>query len=174
MKKIAFLISLIFVLSSCEVEVIQDYGVDSLVFPENRQDIITLKGTILADSLVTSIAVHRSGVSPTYPTKNIEIVINTDSVNSVIINANTAIEPTTEQLWFKGTVLLPASCYALQSQIVMPANSRTASIPIMFIKSEIDKLDKGKVWITALSIKENSNITVYKSNNINFLKIIFR
>jgi hypothetical protein len=156
------------------VEVIQDYGVDSLVFPENRQDIITLKGTILADSLVSSIAVHRSGVSPTYPTKNIDIVVNTDSVNSVITSANTAITPTTEQLWFKGTTLLPANCYTLQSQIVMPANSRTASIPITLIKTEIDKLDKTKVWLTAFSIKENSDISVNKGNNINFLKIIFR
>lgn len=174
MKRIALILSCIVLFGSCSVEILEDYGVDSIVFPESRQDIINLKGTILKDSLVTSIAVHRSGVSPKYPARNIEIFVNTDSVNAVINKANSATTPTTEQLWFKGTSLLPASCFSLQPAIVMQANSRTACLPLTLIKSEIDKLDKTKVWITAFSIKENPEITIDKNNNINFMKIAFK
>jgi hypothetical protein len=174
MKKLIFLISCIVSLSSCGVEVLQDYGVDCLVFPESRQDIINIKGTISQDSVISSIAVHRSGVSPSYPAKTIGIIVNSDSVTAVINSANAATTPTTEQLWFKGVMLLPASCFTVQSPIVMPANSRTAPLSITLIKSEFDKLDKSKVWLTAFSISPANDLSLIKDNNINFLKIVFK
>ncbi len=174
MKRLAFLMSCIVLLSSCGVEVLQNYGVDSIVFPENRQDIINIKGTIIQDSVVSSFAVHRSGVSPTYPVKNIGIFVNTDSVTTVINKANTALTPSTEQLWFKGVMVLPATCFTVTTSIVMPANSRTAPLTVTLIKSEIDKLDKTKVWLTAFSISPANDITLINNNNINFLKIVFK
>ncbi len=174
MKKLIFLISCIVFLSACGVEVLQDYGVDSVIFPENRQDVININGSIKQDSIVSSIAVHRSGVSPTYPEKTIGIIVNTDSVTAIINSANTAITPSTEQLWFKGVMVLPASCFTVQSPIVIPANSRTAPLSITLIKSEIDKLDKTKVWLTAFSISPTNEINLIKNSNINFLKIVFK
>jgi hypothetical protein len=174
MKKLIFLISCLAMFSACGVEVLQDYGVDSIVFPESRQDTINIKGSIMQDSVVTSIAVHRSGVSPSYPAKTIGIIVNTDSVTAVINKANTAITPSTEQLWFKGVIVLPATCFTVQSPILMPANSRTAPLTVTLIKSEIDKLDKSKVYLTAFSISPANDITIIKENNINFLKIVFK
>ena len=161
-------------LAGCGVEVVQDYGVASVDFPESRQDSIIIKGTISKDSLISSIAVNRSGVSPTYPAINVVISISKDSLNSVINLANTAAVPTTGQKWFKGALELPAVCYQLQTAIVIPEDSRTAVLPITLIKSELDKLDKTKVWMTAFKIESAENMILNQSNNIEFLKIIFK
>lgn len=174
MKKLLTLISFIVMLSSCGVEVLQKYGVDAIVFPESRQDILTLHGSLKQDTLITSIAVHRTGVSPEYPAKTIEIFVNTDSVSSLIDRANAAVTPTTEQLWFKGAMVLPAECLTLLSPIVIPVNGRTASLPLTLNKAGIDKLNKSQVWITAFSISPVSDITLINSNTINFLKIEFK
>lgn len=173
MKKLIFLISCIVSLISCDVEVEQNYGVASVVFPESRQDVITINGTILNDSLIKSIAVFRTGVTPTYQAIKVELSVDSDSLMNVINQADTASTPTTEQLWFKSVLELPASCYQLQKSLVIPKDERVAYLPITLIKSELDKLDKSKVWMIAFKIDSAQDIAINESNNIEFLKIIF-
>ena len=174
MKKLIFLISCTVLLAGCGVEVVQNYGVTSVVFPESRQDSIIIKKTILQDSIISSIAVNRTGVSPTYPAINVIISVSKDSLNSVLNLANTAAVPTTDQLWFKGVLVLPDACYQLQTSIIIPENGRTAVLPITLIKTELDKLDKNKKWMIAFKIESAENMVLSKNNNIEFLKISFK
>ncbi len=160
-------------LIGCDVEVEQNYGVSSVVFPESRQDVITIKGTISKDSLIKSIAVYRTGVRPTYPAIKVEISVDSDSLMNVVNQADTTLTPTTEQLWFMSVLELPSSCYQLQKSIVIPKDERVAYLPITLIKSELDKLDKSKVWMIAFKIDSAQDMVINESNNIEFLKIVF-
>lgn len=173
MKKILFLISCVIILTGCSVGIEQNYGIQSVVFPESRLDVIKIKGTILNDSLIKSIAVNRTGVNELYPAKNISIAVINDSLTTRIALANTAITPSSEQQWLKGALILPSACYQFQSTIVIPENKRNEVLPITLIKIELDKLDKSKVWVAQFKIESAQDLIVNPLTNTNYLKITF-
>ncbi|GEM_PF-4470756 len=192
MKKLiiigSVLLLLIGYMSSCERAIEQNIGNTFVLMSRNNITISfvdTLKITgvdtlynTLKDTTINSIGVYRSGLASSYPEINVTLKIDSLYLKSMIQQANDPLVPDVQKsstvLNFKGSILLPASCYQFTKTAKVEGNQMVGDVSLVVNRSKFAKLRTAKIFLPiAIDTLATSGVNTAKAISIVQIKNAF-
>ncbi|MEI6142393.1 MAG: hypothetical protein WCP85_24170 [Mariniphaga sp.] len=192
MKKLiiigSVLLFLIGSMSSCERAIEQNIGNTFVLMSRNNitisfVDTLKISGVdtlynTLKDTTINSIGVYRSGLSSSYPEINVTLKIDSLYLKSMIQQANDPLVPDVQKsstvLNFKGSILLPASCYQFTKTAKVEGNQMVGDVSLVVNRSKFAKLRTAKIFLPiAIDTLATSGVNTAKAISIVQIKNAF-
>lgn len=147
--------------SSCETAIEKNIG-NSFVLMSRDNMAITMTDNVnivgkdtlyssLKDTVIESIGVYRSGLSPDYPEINLKVKIDSSTLKKMIQQANDPLVPDVQKpstvLAYKGALMLPSACYKFGPDVKIAAGQRVGTFSLTLYKSKFAKLKNPKIFL---------------------------
>lgn len=185
MKKIVLFILVTVVISlfsACQKENMDTFGSYYIYMSKDTsslvlKDTLYVNGidTLAKDSVVKTLGVTRSGISPTYPALTVKLKIDSIYMDSLLTIYNNPLIPTTSKsdkvLYIKNSILLPTSCYTILPELTIKQDERIGLIGLRLNLTKIAKIKTTKDFVLGLTLVSCSSDTIRATKKTTILKL---